>query len=72
MEYFMNLPISENTIESGCRVIKSLLNKEYKKQVLTNDAIPYEQKETSYLLGFCRMVECKNFRYIVECEGTEP
>lgn len=66
-----SLPVSKQTLLRGRQVIASVLSKEYREQVLTNDAVPFVHKEAQYCAGFNRMLNSKNFRYIMECEGSE-
>ena len=63
------LPICDATIQSSARVMEGLRRDAYLEHRLSNDALPFTQKQADYLSGFDRILNSRNFRLIMDCRG---
>ena len=57
--------------ESSARIMASLQRGAFQEHILSNAAIPFSAKQDDYLLGYSRMLQSRNCRYIMMCEGLE-
>ena len=55
------------TIKSSSRMMNSIKNGSMKKHNITDNAIPFSEKENHHLHGFSRMLKTKNYGYVLEC-----
>ena len=66
----MHLAVSDNaTIQSSLRMLQSAKSGHIKKHNIMDRALPFSEKENSYLLGFSRMLKTRNYKYVLECKG---
>ncbi len=64
------LSVSKETEESCARVMKGLEKGSYKQQILKSKSVPFSLREPYLLNSFCRFVDSRNFREILNCKGV--
>lgn len=65
------LMLDKSTRESSERVTSSLKRGAFQEHILTNGSIPFVTKQDDYLMGYTRLLQSRNCRYIMACEGIK-